>query len=171
MTADQVTKQWAVSHLERGVSQPFIGEILQLRLVFNPGAAFSLGSNSTWLFTILASVVLAFILIWLTPRVTHRGWAIGFGLLTAGVAGNLIDRIFRDPAPGRGHVVDFLQLPNWPIFNIADMCIIAAAIVVVSLSLFTKSSWDSRPTEQAEADTADVTADAEEDGASTERDA
>lgn len=162
VAADQITKQLAVTHLEPGVAQPFIGELLRLRLVFNPGAAFSLGAGSTWVFTILASVVLAFILIWLTPRVAHRGWAVGFGLLAAGVAGNLIDRLFRAPGPGRGHVVDFLELPNWPIFNIADMCIIAAAIVVVSLSLFTKTSWDTRPWEpvpEAATDTDEATGD------------
>ena len=54
------------------------------------------------------------------------------GDLLGGVLGNLTDRVFRDPAFLRGHVVDFLQLPNWPVFNVADMCInIAAAVIVI----------------------------------------
>jgi signal peptidase II len=63
------------------------------------------------------------------------GWALGLGFLLAGVLGNLTDRIFRAPAPLRGHVVDFLQLPHWPIFNVADMCINAAAVVIVIQAL------------------------------------
>ncbi|NLT30109.1 MAG: signal peptidase II [Propionibacterium sp.] len=142
VTVDQITKQWALDALEPGRSQPFLGEWLKLRLVFNPGAAFSLGADSTWIFTILAGAVTLFVLIFLTPRVRHLGWALGFGLLLAGVVGNLIDRIFRDPAPGRGHVIDFLELPNWPIFNVADISIVAAAILIIALSLFTRATWD-----------------------------
>lgn len=142
VTVDQITKQWALDALEPGRSQPFLGEWLKLRLVFNPGAAFSLGADSTWIFTILAGAVTFFVLIFLTPRVRHLGWALGFGLLLAGVVGNLIDRIFRDPAPGRGHVIDFLELPNWPIFNVADISIVAAAILIIALSLFTRATWD-----------------------------
>ena len=59
-------------------------------------------------------------------------WAVAFGLLLAGITGNLTDRIFRAPGGLRGHVVDFLQLPHWPIFNVADMCInVAAALILV----------------------------------------
>ena len=64
----------------------------------------------------------------------HVGWAVALGLLLAGVAGNLADRLLRDPGPFRGHVVDFLALPRWPVFNVADMCInVAGALVVVLL--------------------------------------
>jgi signal peptidase II len=68
-------------------------------------------------------------------RVRHRGWALGLGLLLAGVTGNLVDRMFRDPGPFRGHVVDFLALPNWPVFNVADICIDVAGAIFVLLLL------------------------------------
>ena len=68
-------------------------------------------------------------------RVRHRGWAVAFGLLLAGVVGNLTDRLFRVPGPFRGHVVDFLALPHWPIFNVAVVCIDAAGALIVVLLL------------------------------------
>ena len=61
-------------------------------------------------------------------------WALAFGLIIGGAVGNLIDRFFREPGGGRGHVVDFLELPHWPIFNVADICITSAAVLVVLLS-------------------------------------
>ena len=100
-----------------------MGELLTLRLIRNPGAAFSQGEGFTWVFAVAAVLVLGFVGVRLVPRLGHVGWAVALGLLVAGVTGNLVDRIFRAPGPFRGHVVDFLQLPHWPIFNVADMCI------------------------------------------------
>jgi signal peptidase II len=78
------------------------------------------------------------------PRLRHSGWAVALGLLCAGVAGNLTDRIFRSPGVLRGHVVDFLQLPYWPIFNVADMCITAAAVMVIVLAVVKNVGVDGR---------------------------
>ena len=83
----------------------------------------------------LAILVLAFVVFRLVPRLGHPGWAVALGLLCAGVAGNLTDRLFRSPGLFRGHVVDFLQLPHWPIFNVADMCITAAAVLIMVLAV------------------------------------
>jgi signal peptidase II len=67
-------------------------------------------------------------------RTRNSTWSVALGLLLAGVLGNLVDRIFRDPGPMRGHVVDFLQLPHWPVFNVADICInVAAALILVQV--------------------------------------
>jgi signal peptidase II len=52
-------------------------------------------------------------------------------MLLAGIAGNLTDRLLRGPGPLRGEVVDFLMLPRWPVFNVADMCIDAAAVLIL----------------------------------------
>ena len=60
---------------------------------------------------------------YLARRIGSVGWAIALGLLLAGVAGNLTDRLVREPGPLRGHVIDFFMLPNWPVFNVADICI------------------------------------------------
>ena len=70
--------------------------------------------------------------LWLSRRLGSTVWAVAFGLLLAGICGNLTDRLLREPGPLRGHVVDFLMLPHWPIFNVADMCInVAAALILV----------------------------------------
>ena len=68
-------------------------------------------------------------------RLASLLWSVGLGLLLGGVGGNLTDRIIREPSAMRGHVIDWLMLPNWPVFNIADMCIIGAAIVIIIQSL------------------------------------
>ncbi|WOP17658.1 signal peptidase II [Raineyella sp. LH-20] len=133
---DQVAKQAAVAALVPERPVPLVGRLLQLYLIRNSGAAFSLGEGATWVFALLASLVLVGLLVVVLPRVRHWGWAVAFGLLGAGVAGNLVDRVVRPPAAFRGHVVDFLMLPHWPIFNVADMMIVAAAAVIIALSFF-----------------------------------
>ncbi len=110
-----------------------IGDFLQLRLVRNPGAAFSAGASLTPLISVVA-LVAALLVAYFALRVRHRGWALALGLLLAGATGNFIDRLFRAPGPFRGHVVDFFALPHWPVFNVADICIdVAGAILVVLL--------------------------------------
>ena len=112
-----------------------LGGLLTLRLIRNPGAAFSLGENFTMVFALLAVAVVSFVLIRLAPKINHPGWAVALGLLVAGVSGNLMDRIFRTPGVLRGHVVDFFQLPHFAIFNVADMCITSAAVLIMILAV------------------------------------
>ena len=100
----------------------------------NPGAAFSFATGATWVFTLIAVVVVVAVLR-VARRLGSTGWALALGLLLAGAVGNLTDRLLRAPAPGRGHVVDFLELPNWPIFNVADTAICAASVMVVVLAV------------------------------------
>lgn len=135
LVLDVVTKIAAVAFLRPHERVPLLGDLLGLYLIRNPGAAFSIGEGSTWVFTLLAVAVLVFLLGVVVPRTRHGGWAIGLGLVTAGITGNLIDRLFREPAVARGHVVDFLQLPYWPIFNVADMCVVFGAVTIVALWL------------------------------------
>lgn len=139
---DVVTKIVAVASLDPANPPRLLGGLLRLRLIRNPGAAFSFGESATLVFSLFAVAVLIFVVGFLLPRVAHRGWAIAFGLLTAGVLGNLGDRVFREPGFLRGHVVDFLQLPYWPIFNVADMCVTAAAILIMALSIFSHANLD-----------------------------
>jgi signal peptidase II len=136
LTADLVTKIIAVTHLQPLAPVRLLGGLLTLRLIRNPGAAFSQGQHFTYVFAIAAIAVLTFVIIKLVPRIGHPGWAVAIGLLCAGVAGNLTDRLFRPPGVLRGHVIDFLELPYWPVFNVADMCITAAAIMIMFLSVF-----------------------------------
>jgi signal peptidase II len=131
LVIDQVTKSLAVSHLSTETGKHVIGSFVQFQLTYNKGAAFSLGTGSTWVFTILAIVATGAVL-WFAPRCKDSIWALALGILLAGVDGNLIDRLFRAPGGFQGHVVDFIALPHYPIFNVADMCInVAAALIIV----------------------------------------
>ncbi len=128
--ADLGSKQWALASLADG-DVPVLGDLLTFHLTFNPGAAFSTGTDFTIVFTGLATIAVVVVL-WLSRRVRSTGWALALGLLLGGVAGNLTDRLVRDPEPFHGHVVDFLMLPHWPVFNVADMCInIAAGLIIL----------------------------------------
>ena len=134
LAVDQVTKAIAVRELTGHDPVPLLGSFLELRLLRNPGAAFSAGASLTPLISVVA-LVAAVVVVHYARRARHRGWAVALGLLLAGVSGNLVDRLFRSPGPFRGHVVDFLALPNWPVFNVADMCIDVAGVLLVVLLL------------------------------------
>jgi len=130
-TADVVSKVLAVHYLSDRDDVPLLGDWLQLSLTRNPGAAFSTGTEYTYLLSGLA-VVAVVVVVYVARRAATSMWAIALGLLLAGILGNLTDRLFRAPGPMLGHVVDFLKLPNWPIFNLADMCInVGAALIVL----------------------------------------
>ncbi|MEJ5868912.1 signal peptidase II [Pseudokineococcus sp. 5B2Z-1] len=130
---DQLTKALAVSRLTEGEPVELVPGVLDLYLLYNPGAAFSLATGLTWVLTLVAvGVVVAVAL--MARRLGSRAWAYALGLLLGGALGNLIDRLLREPGFGTGHVVDFLRLPRWPVFNLADSAIVVAAVLVVVLS-------------------------------------
>lgn len=131
---DQATKAWALASLRGEPSIQVFGDWLQWTFATNPGAAFSLGRGSTWVFTLISAVAIGVIL-YFTPKVGNRWWAIALGLLLGGAVGNFIDRWLQPPYGGQGHVVDFIEVPNWPIFNIADMAVVVGALLMVVLSL------------------------------------
>jgi signal peptidase II len=135
LAADVVTKVVVVDRLDPESPVRLLGGLLTLRLIRNPGAAFSQGPHLTLVFALAGIVVLLFVILRLVPRLGHTGWSIALGLLCAGVAGNLTDRLFRRPGVLRGHVVDFIQLPHFAIFNVADMCITSAAVLIMVLSV------------------------------------
>ncbi len=134
LVVDQVSKYYAVRELDGRAPVAVVGDLLQLRLVRNPGAAFSAGASITPVITTVAVIAAVVTVVYLL-RVRHRGWAVALGLLLAGVSGNLLDRLLRPPGPFRGEVVDFLALPNWPVFNVADICIDVAGVLLVVLLL------------------------------------
>lgn len=131
---DLATKLWAVSTLSDRSNIEVIGEFLQLTLVRNPGAAFSVAEGATVFLTLFGFLVMA-VIFYYSTRITSRGWSVVLGLAMGGILGNLVDRIFREPGVFRGHVIDWLQIPNWPVFNIADSAIVAAAAISMILSL------------------------------------
>lgn len=131
---DQLTKLWAVAALGDGLPRPLLGSLLRLQLIRNPGAAFSLGTGSTWLLTVVAVVVLV-VIVRFSRRLGSLGWAWAFGLLLGGALGNLTDRLVREPGFGRGHVVDFIDYYDLFIGNVADIAIVAAAVLIALLAL------------------------------------
>ncbi|KDA06321.1 signal peptidase [Microbacterium sp. CH12i] len=127
-------KYLTVENLPLHEPVPVLGEFLQLYYVRNPGAAFSLGSEVTWIFSIALAVV-AIIIIWKAFGLRSRLWAVVLGCLLGGVLGNLTDRLLREPGFGVGHVVDMISMP-WmmpAIFNVADMFIVCGMIAVALL--------------------------------------
>jgi len=139
---DLLVKNIVLATLDPQHPVPLLGGFVTLQLIRNPGAAFSMGENFTVVLTIIAIAALVTVLAVIVPRIRHIGWAVTIGFLLAGIAGNLTDRLFREPGPFRGHVVDFIQLPNFAIFNVADMFITAAAVLGIWLSMITQVSFN-----------------------------
>ncbi len=132
---DQLTKQLVLSSMEVRESIPVLGEALRFTLVKNPGAAFSLASGFTWILSAIAVGVAVFIVVF-ARRIRSVAWGIMFGLLLGGAIGNLIDRLFREPGFGEGHVVDFIQVWGFPaIFNVADIAICTAMGLFILLTI------------------------------------
>ena len=132
--ADQVTKVLALRALTPGEPVDVVGEFIRLNLIRNAGAAFSIADSATWVLTLIAFGVLVFI-IRTARRIGSRGWAWALGLLLGGSLGNLTDRMLREPAPGRGHVVDFIDYFGLFIGNVADIAIVSAAVLIGLLAL------------------------------------
>ena len=131
---DQLTKLWAVTTLSLNSSVPVIGDFIRFQLIYNSGAAFSMGTNSTWVFTIIAAAAVI-IICWYAWRVESKLWMLALGLLLGGAATHLGDRLFRPPAFGQGHVVDFIAYGNFFIGNVADIVLFCGAVMLVVLAL------------------------------------
>jgi signal peptidase II len=147
---DQGTKFLAVRDLAPGVGMPVIDGILQFRLIRNSGAAFSLATGMTWVLTLIAATV-SVVVVRVARRLGSLRWALALGLLLGGAVGNLTDRLLREPGPGRGHVVDFIEylkfpFMSFPVFNVADSCVVTAACLIALLG-FLGIGVDGRRTE------------------------
>lgn len=139
---DQVSKNIALAKLENGAR--FFGETrLGFELAYNSGSAFSLFENSTLILAILAFVI-AICLIVYFPKCQSRMLQIGINLIIAGAFGNLLDRFVRTPYYGKGHVVDFIVLWNWPNFNIADSLICVGVVIGIIASFRISNSHHSK---------------------------
>ncbi|GAA2181973.1 signal peptidase II [Brooklawnia cerclae] len=138
LAVDQWTKHLVLGELVPGEPVRVVGDVLTLQLHFNPGAAFSMGTQFTVVLSCLALGVLVAVSTLVAPRVRGRLLAVATGLLLAGVAGNLFDRLFRAPGPFLGHVVDFIALRGFAIFNVADMCITSAAGLFIIWSVLSE---------------------------------
>lgn len=134
IVADQATKWWAVRELGDGRSIRVIGDLIRFVLVYNPGAAFSIGAGFTWVFAVGAAGA-AVLIVWFAWRVASPGWAIALGLVLGGAVTHLGDRLFRAPGFAHGHVVDFIAYGDWFIGNVADIAIVSGAALVLVLTL------------------------------------
>lgn len=131
---DQLTKIWVVSTMVEGQVTAVLPPVLSWHFIRNSGAAFSIGTEITWVFTIIQALV-SIAIITQIGKVASKGWAVALGLVLGGALGNLTDRLFREPAFGQGHVVDFIALPNFAIFNIADTAVVSGVILICLLTL------------------------------------
>ena len=125
---DQLTKYWAEQSLSAIGSIPVLGDLLTFQYAQNTGAAFGILKDQQWIFmtvTILLSLFFMYLLFFRKVGRPIMYWALI--LITAGGIGNLIDRF------AHGYVTDFIYLKfiNFPIFNIADMCVVFGAILFI----------------------------------------
>jgi len=134
VAADVISKAIVVSRLVNRPPVHVLGDFLELVLTRNSGAAFSIGASMTIVFTAIAVGVVIYILR-AARNLRSLGWAVALGLLLGGATGNLLDRIFRAPGLFVGHVVDWIQLPHWPVFNLADSSVVCGGILVALLAL------------------------------------
>lgn len=149
LVVDQATKFWAVRTLTGREPIPVFGDFLQFRLLYNPGAAFSMGENATWVFTIIAAIAAGW-LFWHLTKPHPTGLVIAFSLLLGGATTHLLDRLFRDPGFARGHVVDFIDYNGWFVGNVADIALTFGAVLAVILTATQKEPADEATDEPAE---------------------
>lgn len=131
---DQATKFWAEATLVPYEPVPVIGEWIQWRLVYNPGAAFGIGGDFTWILTLIAALAVVGISIFVA-RISSVRWALAAGALLGGAISHLGDRLFREPGFARGEIVDFIDYFGFFVGNVADIALVGGAIAIVLLSL------------------------------------
>lgn len=154
--ADLWSKETVLYTMEEGERIPVLEPVLSWHFIRNPGAAFSIGTDYTWLFTIIQAVGLIIVLYLIVRRARTLPWLLTLGALGGGIAGNLTDRLFREPGFGIGHVIDFIAVENFAIFNIADSFIVVSIIVIVILVMLGRT-LDGRPEESDDATAHDKT--------------
>ena len=139
VVADQLTKLWAETELTLGVYIPVIGDYLGWRLVYNPGAAFGIAADFTWVLTLIAALAVIGIG-WFSTRVTHRLWLVGTSALLGGAVSHLGDRLFREPGFAQGHIVDFIDYAGFFVGNVADIALVGGAAVLILASFLAPPS-------------------------------
>lgn len=131
---DFSSKYWAVNYLSGRESIKLLGNFLQLTYTTNSGAAFSMAPNATLALSSFGLCVATFI-IYFSRKIISNWWGVALGLVLGGILGNLWDRISKAPGGFKGEVVDWIELPHWPIFNVADSAICVAAGIAFILAL------------------------------------
>ena len=146
---DQWTKWWAESSLELRDYQPVIGDFIGWRLIYNPGAAFGLAADYTWVLTIFAAAAVIGLVVF-ALRNQSLPWAVGIAALLGGAISHLGDRLLREPGFGVGHIVDFIDYSGFFVGNVADIFLVLGAIYLVVLSVFQRDEPTATPDELPE---------------------
>ncbi|MEV4245897.1 signal peptidase II [Streptosporangium canum] len=133
LLADQLTKLWAVSALSVSERVAVIPPLIHFRLLYNPGAAFSIGAGATWAFTLAAAAAVVGI-VYTARRLASVGWALVLGAMLGGAVSHLGDRLFREPGFARGHVVDFIDYGLF-VGNVADIALFCGCVALILLSM------------------------------------
>jgi signal peptidase II len=149
---DQWVKWLSTENLTEGDPVRILGGLVYLSLLRNSGAAFSLGSDHTWVFPLITLVVIGWIT-WMASKLRSVPWAVALGLVLGGAFGNLGDRLFRAPGPLHGHVVDMISVfgpygEKFAVFNIADSCLTVGVVLAVLLELTGRQRDGSRIVQQ-----------------------
>jgi len=148
IVSDQLTKLWAETTLTLGVYVPVVGDYLGWRLVYNPGAAFGIAADFTWVLTIIAAIAVIGIG-WFSTRVTHPLWLVGTSALLGGAVSHLGDRLLRDPGFAFGHIVDFIDYAGFFVGNVADIALVGGAAVLIVASFIAPPSPENTDNEDA----------------------
>jgi signal peptidase II len=129
LALDQLTKHLVVTNLAGRPPVDLIGEVVQFRYTTNSGGAFSLLTGAPLFFGIMAIVIIGGI-IYASRRAQPLSLLVVLGLILGGALGNLTDRLLRGEGLLRGEVVDFVKVGWWPVFNLADSCVVVGGILL-----------------------------------------
>ena len=141
---DQLLKWWVTSHLDVGQSAPLLPGIVRLTRLHNTGAAWSSFSGKTGLLAAVTIVLMAAVVYLVVKKIVRHPLGLTSAMLVlGGGAGNMIDRLCR------GYVVDMfdLQLFSYPVFNLADCCVVVGAILGGIYYLFLYEKYDKKKKE------------------------
>lgn len=130
VTLDQIAKTIAENELRDRTIELVFGA--RLVLTYNSGAAFSVGTGRSGVFTVLASITVTCLVAYALWSRQTRLRALMFGLVIGGALGNLSDRLFR---PNGGRVIDYIEIARWwPVFNVADISLFCGIALMLLIS-------------------------------------
>ena len=132
LVLDQLVKYLVVANLAGRPPLDVIGSFVQLRYTTNSGGAFSLLTGAPLFFGVMAIVIIGGI-VYASRRTQPLSMLVVLGLILGGALGNLTDRLLRGEGPLRGEVVDFIKVGIWPVFNLADSCIVVGGLLLAIL--------------------------------------
>ena len=142
LVLDQGSKAWITAHLPLGESLPLWPGVVELKTVHNYGAAWSSFSGSRWLLVAVTSLIVLAVLAALVRRLVRHPLGVCAGaLIVSGGLGNILDRVRL------GYVVDMLHLefwPSYPVFNVADICVVCGAVLGAAYYLWFYERCDRR---------------------------